>query len=1208
MKDLTEKHNTARYFTENLHISWILLIGVLLWGAYGYLSMPKAKDPIIQVRVATAITSWPGADATKIEELITRPIEEQIALSSTLHRTSPSKFAIKSLTLPNLSIVQIQLSESLSETKSAFNEINLNLQAMAPSLPAGAGAIQFNDGFGNTAAILLTIASPTERPVEISLRARDIEAAITATREKAGDSAVARRSLIVVMPRDIDLTAPSRNMDLFRDYLVVDKGVTNAVALHGPGFIGIDFASDLSDDDIKTQLSNFLEQKLAQVKFHEDAWPAVIIGDPGQTNAKLQEAPGGKYSYRELDDFANLITRTLQTIPLVTVVNSSGAVDERIYLEYSQDLLASYGLTPSDVSGAIMARNSDISGGEFHVGGSNILVEPVGKYVSPDQIGSTVITKSSSGSPVYLRDIGNVVPGYQSPPEFLNYYNWRDDTGKWHRGKAISLAIQMRDGGQIAKFGEAVTAAMADVRPHLPEDLVIDRVSNQPSQVAENIDLFMTALIEAIILVVAISFLGFWEWRSALLMMLSIPITLALTFGIIDMLGIQLQQVSIATLIIALGLLVDDPVVAGDAIKRGLAAGEPRSLASWLGPTKLAHAIMFATITNVVAYLPFLLLDGNTGEFLYSLPIVMATALISSRLVSMSFLPFLGYFLLRARQKPEKTIEERRQSGFTGYYFRFGTFLIDNRKKALLVSFIFLALIIPLKNVLKTSFFPDDVQYLFYADIQLRNDATIYETQKVVDKAENIVQQVAADFGEKLGAEGGGDPLTSIASFLGGGAPRFWFSVTPQLHQRNYAQLVMRVNDKDLTDNLIVPLQVALSSQIPDAIIDVRQLQTNPVPYPLEIRLVAKSAVQSNGPEEEAEIATLRSLSEELVGIFRKAPNATRPRDDWGRETLRLRLSIDPDRAFLAGVSNKDIAASSSAGINGNQVTTLQRGNKNIPVVTILTPSERAQISDLQNLYVFNSNNSDKVPMGQIAKVKYELHTERVNRLEHFRTVSVQAFPLAGVLPSEVMKLVKDDLATFEKRLPPGFTMEISGEQANAENGFKQLTKVMGISVALIFLALTFQFKNAVKPLIVLAAVPYGVIGALIALAVTNSPFGFMAFLGIVALIGVIVSHIIVLFDFIEEMREKGEPLEEALLDAGIVRLRPILITVGATVFGLGPLALHGGPLWQPLCYAQIGGLTVATFTTLLLVPVIYSIFVLDLKIVTWENLETKPA
>lgn len=212
--------------------------------------------------------------------------------------------------------------------------------------------------------------------------------------------------------------------------------------LQGPGFLGLDFTSSASKNEINQKFHSFLETKLAQISFHEDAWPTVIIEDPSKTNDLLQANPGDKYSYRDLDNYSNLITRTLQTIPLVTSVNSSGVLDERIYLEYSQDLLASYGLAPNDINGAIAARNSDASGGEFHAGGSNILVEPSGQYTEPNQIGDTAFSQSPAGAPVYLRDIGNVVPGYIDPPQFLNFYNWRDADGKWHRGKAISLAIQ----------------------------------------------------------------------------------------------------------------------------------------------------------------------------------------------------------------------------------------------------------------------------------------------------------------------------------------------------------------------------------------------------------------------------------------------------------------------------------------------------------------------------------------------------------------------------------------------------------------------------------------------------------------------------------------------------------------------------------------------------------------------------------------------
>jgi multidrug efflux pump subunit AcrB len=263
---------------------------------------------------------------------------------------------------------------------------------------------------------------------------------------------------------------------------------------------------------------------------------------------------------------------------------------------------------------------------------------------------------------------------------------------------------------------------------------------------------------------------------------------------------------------------------------------------------------------------------------------------------------------------------------------------------------------------------------------------------------------------------------------------------------------------------------------------------------------------------------------------------------------------------------------------------------------------ERAKLSDVQNLYVYSSQSNNKVPLLSVSSIENVLQTLRIRRLEHFRTISVQCFAKPGSLPSQVFAAAAPQLDVLRKTLPPGYSINVSGEQAKQEQGFKNLAMVMAISIAMIFLALAFQFRHAIKPMLVLAAAPYGVVGALIALYVMGTSFGFMAFLGIASLIGVIVSHVIVLFDFIEEMREKGEPLEQALLDAGIVRLRPVMITVGATILALFPLALHGGPLWQPLCYAQIGGLGVATFITLLLVPVLYSIFVLDLKIVKWVD------
>ena len=330
-------------------------------------------------------------------------------------------------------------------------------------------------------------------------------------------------------------------------------------------------------------------------------------------------------------------------------MDRSGVLAEKIYLDYSQQRLAEYGVQLAASHQTLSSRNITLPGGVLEVENKNVRLDPSGKFETPKAIGDVIISNASSASnsPVYLLDLVDISRGYDSPARYLNYFSWRDNAGNWHRNRAITLAVQMREGRQIAQFGKSVDERLAAVRNYLPDDLVIARTSDQPLQVKENFGLFMGALYEAILLVVIVSLVGFWEWRSAVLMAISIPITLAMTFGMMKVLGVDIQQVSIATLIIALGLLVDDPVVAGDSIKRGLAEGHPEVIAAWLGPTKLANAIMFATITNIAAYIPFLLLTGTMGEFLYSLPIVMTCSLVASRLASMTFVPLLGYYLLR---------------------------------------------------------------------------------------------------------------------------------------------------------------------------------------------------------------------------------------------------------------------------------------------------------------------------------------------------------------------------------------------------------------------------------------------------------------------------------------------------------------------------------------------------------------------------------
>jgi multidrug efflux pump subunit AcrB len=1205
---IAKTHNTARFFTEHRQVALILLVAVSLWGWYGFQHMPKRKDPSIPVRVAVASIAWPGATAQEVEQLVSRQVEQVMAQNAFIKPPSASDFGIRSMSFPGLSLVYIQLDDSVNNPKNQFSDINLKLNALNSKLPQGAGPIQFNSDFGDTAALMLTIASPRASDVDIALRARAIREAIVATRAgEAAHSPQPRVSVVYAFPLSV---SPSLVRNAFLSVMQAgrqNKYVSDPHFFEGSGFIGADVSSALSDDELRALGDRLVMEKLHSSEIHPDSWPALFVHDPAETEARLAEVAGDKYSYRELDDFTDLIGRTVQGAPEVAKIDRKGVLPEQIYLDYSQQRLAAYGYTPSNLKDILGARNITLPGGQLEVGPQSIQIDPSGKFTSPQQIGDVIIgsSKSAAQSPVYLRDLVDTSRGYQSPAKYLNYLTWADKQGKWRRSRAVTVAVQMKDGEQIDAFGRSVDAKLAAVKQYLPDDLIIARTSDQPLQVEENLSLFMDALYEAIILVVLVSWLGFWEWRSALLMAISIPITLAMTFGVLYLMGIDIQQVSVATLIIALGLLVDDPVIAGDSIKRALAEGQPRVISAWLGPTKLATAIMYATVTNIVAYLPFLLVTGSTGEFLHSLPIVMTVSLIASRVASMTFLPLLGYYLLRPEKKVEKTLEERRNSGFFGLYARAAKYSIEHRWKFFFGSLVFLAVGIFIFSRLSSAFFPEDVQYWSYIDVWLPNDATLEATNQTARKVEQIVREKAEQFSqEHPDKDHPGDVLRYVTTFVGGGGPRFWFSASPQLQQLNYAQVLVEVKDKEITPQFVKELQPLLTASIPGARMDARQLLTNPIDYPIEIRV--SSTADVNAKDELADIRGLRSIASKVEDIFHTIPLAQRTRNDWGDENAQISLTIDPDRANLAGITNMDVADSSTAGISGTTVSVLQEGQKQIPIVARLRMDERSQLSDIQNLYVYGSQDNTKVPLVQISDIDHDLVNGRIVRLEQFRTMSVRSFPAPGHLSSEILKQAMPRLQALQTSLPPGYEMQIGGEYDKTKNGFKNLAVVMLVSTAAIYLALLFQFKNAIKPLLVLAAAPYGMMGAFAALWIMGEPFGFMAFLGVASLIGVIVSHSIVLFDFIEERHAEGDDFELALIDAGILRLRPVLITVGATVLALLPLALHGGPLWKPLCYAQIGGLLVATVVTKLQVPVMYAIFVLDFKILKWETTDNE--
>jgi len=1038
--------NIARFFVKNRQIAGVALLATLAWGVFGYMNMPKRKDPDIPVRIALAITPWPGISADKVEQLVTRKVEQAITGNSKVDR-------VESTTQDNISVVQVRLLDNIKNTQQEFQDIGQRLNQIT-DLPDGAGPVTWISDFGDTAALMLTVASPTVPDLEIALRARGVQQAVETVRQgkTAGRVAVLYCYPASVSPAIFDrpflmLSAQAERDGFAHDVRSVSVGSCS----------GIDFATTKSDDQIRAYGRQFIEKRLQEYDFHPDAWGPIIIRDPKATKDRITEVASNRYSYRQLDDFTDLIQRTLQRVPEVAKVQRVGVLPEEIYLEYSDARLAALKLQPTKIKDILNARNVTAPGGIVQTQSRNVLVDATAEFKSTKDIGNVLLASSSSGAPLYLRDLVDISRGYQTPTRYLNYLVSREANGNWQRNRAITLAVQMRSGEQVFKFGAAVDKALAYVRPQLPPDLTVARTSDQPRQVKELVSLLMGSLYEAIVLVVIVALIGFWDWRAAMLMAASIPLSLAMAFGFVHVLGIDIQQVSIATLIIALGLLVDMPVVAGDAIKRELGTGSPRELASWIGPTKLAKAIIFATITNIVAYLPFLMLTGDTGFFLYSLPVVMTCTLIASVIVSFTFMPLIAYYMIKPPKQLEQPMSERRKHGFPALYYRLGHFLLEHRWGTFAASLIVIVLGGVFFSMLKPQFFPKDLSYLSYVDVWLPPDAPLGATDAVAQKAETAIREEAERFGKEHHEK---DVLKSLTTFIGGGGPRFWFSVDPERQQLNYAQILVEVSDKHFTNQFVGPMQTALSREVPGARVDVRQLETGkPVGIPVSIRI--------SGPEMEV----LHDLSGQLQAMFRAQPNAIRVRDDWGEPAMNVRLKVNPDRANLSGITNLDIALSSAAAMSGLSVSTYRELDKQIPIAVRLRMEDRAGLSDVQNAYVYSLTSNQRVPLRQVSNVTTEMAVSKIKRRNQFRTVTVSAFPIPGILPSQVLTPLLPKIKEFQKNLPSGYFLEIGGEYDEQQKGFKQLGVVMAISVLLIYIALVMQFKSAVKPFLVFAAI-----------------------------------------------------------------------------------------------------------------------------------------
>ena len=1200
---------TSQFFVYKRPVAWTALIATLIWGYVAYRAMPQRHDPIIPIRIATFVTIYPGADSEKVEREVTRKIEKQVAQCDKVEK-------VRSVSRQNLSVVFVELFDRVKNPEEVWQDLQGRLESLT-DLPSVAGRPvrpQINKDFGETVALMLTISSPKVSDFEIGQRAASIRATVADFR-RSRPAAYCRDRLtaVLVYPNTV---GRSYVIWLGQSYLqrMAEKGLIEDAHIVEPpsaGCLDFQLAAGRTDQQLIAESLQWQRDTIGTGMTHPDMWPAIIVRDLSTLEQKLRDSPldplGGpdRYSYRELRRYADILRDRLKQYPTIGKIDEIGVQEEAIYLYYSSRRFGALDLAPQTVAARLARRNINLPGGRIETAEQNVVVQPSGEFKSEQELGE-IVMDVQTGHPTYLRDLVDVVRGYEDPPNVMNFRSIKVDADdppelkmpgqlawgvlgdgdqqqavpknpRLQTTRAITLAVRQIKGTQIDGFARDVETALDSLKGVLPDDLQIERTHDEPTEVREKIRQFDQNLIEAVVIVVIVALL-FMEWRSALLVAVSIPLTVSMTLAFCQLLGIDLQQVSIAAMIIALGLLVDDPVVAGDAINREIAHGHPRDVAAWLGPQRLARAILYATVTNCVAFLPLLLVSGKTGEFIYSLPVVVTASLVSSRIVSMTFMPLLGYYVLRGQKGFEATGSDGRGARVARYYRRFSEWCLGH--KAVTLGFCVLMLTggICVLPFIGTAFFPKDLHSIFSVNLYLTEGSPIRQTR---EEALKVIRQI-----EKLE----GDNIRAYSTFIGQGGPRFWLSIVPEQRSDNYAQILVHTVNSHVTQDVVHRLKRELPMVVPAARVTIEQLETGPpVGVPVQIRLFGD------------DIETLRRVAGETKQQLREIRGTDNIHDDWDSEVFQVPVTINTEKANMAGITNEDVAVLLQTGLSGTSPTFLREQDRLIPITFRLRSDERARIEEINNLDAFSSVTNLRVPISQIVELSMKLVSPKIWRRDHQRCITVKCDTVPGVLASSVVKDMQKRLGRLSTEWQPGYRFQFGGEYEEQVKGFDSVGIALLASLALIYLALVFQFNSVTKPLVVFAGVPFGMVGGMMGLLPFGTPFGFMAFLGVASLAGVIVSHVIVLFDYIEEACERGEPLRRAVVDSGLVRLRPVLVTVLATVGGLIPLAIEGGPLWEPMCYVQIAGLLLATLVTLGIVPVVYVLFVENLKLIRWE-------
>ncbi len=870
------------------------------------------------------------------------------------------------------------------------------------------------------------------------------------------------------------------------------------------------------------------------------------------------------FGYAELKDFADDARQRLLRVPDVAKVELFGVQDEKVYIEISQKRLAQLGLDLNQVLSQLGQQNAVESAGAVQTPLDVVQVRVAGQFNAVDDLKAMPI-RGSSGAQLRLGDIASITRGYVDPP----------DIKVRHQGKeVIALGVSMAKGGDIIALGKALKTATDGIDRALPAGVKLVQVQDQPKAVANSVGEFVRVLIEAVVIVLAVSFIslglhrgGRFGWhidiRPGLVVGITIPLVLAVTFLAMNYWGIGLHKISLGSLIIALGLLVDDAIIAVEMMVRKMEEGYDKVRAATFAYEVTAMPMLTGTLITAAGFLPIGIAKSTVGEYTYAIFAVTVIALVLSWFVSVYFVPWLGNALLKA--KPVVPGDAEHHEHFdTAFYRRFRAtvnWCVQHRWITIGATLLTFVLGIAGMGKVQQQFFPDSSRPEIMLDIWFPEGTSFAANEAVAKRVE-----------QRLMAEPG---VTSVTQWVGSGVPRFYLPLDQVFPQTNVSQLIVLPNDLKVREALRVKLPALMAQEFPEVRARIKLLPNGPpVPYPVQFRVVG------------ADPQVLRARADEVKAAMRESPNTRGVNDNWNEAVKVLRLEVDQTKARALGVTSQAIAQASRTILVGSTVGQYRENDRLIDIVLRQPLDERNAITDLGNAYL-PTTTGRSIPLTQIARPTFTWEPGVMWREGRSYAITVQSDIVEGLQGATVTAELQPRLKALEAKWPAGYRIEVAGAVEESAKGQGSIAAGLPIMLFITFTLLMLQLQSFSRALLVFLTGPLGIAGVAAALLLLNRPFGFVALLGVIALMGMIQRNSVILIDQIEQDRARGVPAWDAIVESAVRRLRPIVLTAAAAVLAMIPLSRS--VFWGPMAVAIMGGLVVATVLTLLALPAMYA-------------------